>query len=139
VHANELLANDLEIKFNREVWLKIESPCVLNTRGSKLTVYPQNVTFGKFTRIVTWEHGIPGYLDGTDENSKTFSFDLSNRITINGGVILRIIRTTTRVTTDGVVIVAKGSTRPAIIGLPASDGKHKTKPVVPSLKCCGPN
>ena len=122
--GNELLAEDLVIKFNREVWLKVVPPCVLDSRGSMLTVYPQNIPFDKFIRLVAWDQGIPGYLVGTKDTSVSFDFDLTRRITIKGEMVLRIIRTTTRVSTNGIVIVAKGSNPPVILKQLGGERKH---------------
>jgi len=50
------------VEFKREILLRISPPCTLSSEGSKLTVYPQETTFAEFTKDVSWEHGVPGYL-----------------------------------------------------------------------------
>ena len=100
------------VEFKREILLRISPPCTLSSEGSKLTVYPQETTFAEFTKDVSWEHGVPGYLVGTDPTSKSFDFDLMDTVTFRKEVVIRVVRTTIRVTDGGVILVAKGSRMP---------------------------
>jgi hypothetical protein len=113
-----LLERNYEVKFDREVWLRISPPCVLDASGSKLTVFPQGIPFERFIESVKWEQGIPGYLTKTEKASKSFDFDLTSRVSIKAEMVLRIVRTTANVTKEEVVIVVKGSKRPKVLRQP---------------------
>jgi hypothetical protein len=104
-----------EIRFEKEIWLKITPPCSLESEGSKLTVYPQNVDFKSFVRAVDWEHGVPGYLRETAGDAKGFDFDLTDRVDFKEKMIVRIARTTMRVTTEGMIRVGKDGVMPEVL------------------------
>lgn len=110
-----ILSSNEEIRFEREIWMKISAPCTIEARGSKLTAYPYDMDFATFKKSVEWEFGMPGYLSGTEQGSTTFNFDISGRVVFKSDMVLKIIRTTANVTADGLLVIHKGSVRPKVI------------------------
>ena len=80
-----------------------------------MSVYPEATTFKDFLAAVKWPGGPPGYLVGTHPDAKDFYFDLVEPVTFQKKVVVRVARTTIRVTEDGTVVVAKGSQIPRIL------------------------
>ena len=112
--AAEAIRDDREIVFSKEVCLIVKPPCTLDSRGSKLTVYPQEMRFSDFVKAVQWEHKMPAYLEGSDESSISFDFDLTQSVTFQKAMVLIIRRTTSTVSSKGTIIVRKGSILPTI-------------------------
>jgi dienelactone hydrolase len=110
--ASGIVDANVELRFEKEILLQVEPPCVLSAEGSKLTVYPQKLTVTEFLKYVDWEMGVPGYLKGIKGDATGYNFDLTQKVTFKRPMLIKVIRTTMNKTTQGAIVVGRGSKFP---------------------------
>lgn len=111
-----VFVEDSLLVFHSPVFLQLKEETVLRGLGSKLILTPLGVKLGSFKDMVEWELGFPRNLEGTLNETSSYSFDLIQRIRIKKKLTVKIERETENDEDDEVnLLFEKGSPIPEVV------------------------